>query len=397
MGLPLFELMISENDDTGVEAIALVDHPAIESNWHAFNKHKSVVTFNAKEQFQTVDKDKRIIAGFAMIAEQKMFRRDADGTEYDVFFSAKTIETIVQKFFKQKRTDQSNIMHNSNLMLDDVFMIESFIINSKRGITTPKGFEAVPDGSWFVAMKVDDLKLWEDFIKTGEFKGFSVEGIFEQVQVEFKNINMSKEIQDMVEVKTLLSKMVDFFKTKEQLDKHNPEEDERKEEEEEEKKEEKMGEVTLQSGDVLVYDGELEIGTTVRIISDEGELVAPDGEHESADGIMVIVTADSVVTDIQTKVEEIPVEDDVMADILAKLKAANEKIVELEATNKTLKEDFEKEATDLDKVTAELAKANKLKEQQLTTITELQKQEKQAPKEVPSGKPSWMTVDRSKL
>ena len=382
MGNPLFELKISEDDDTGVEAIALVDHPATESNWHAFNK---------KQKFKTIDKDKRIIAGFAMIAGQKMFRRDSSG-EYHVFFSAETIGKIVEKFFRQKRTDQSNIMHNSNLMLDDVFMIESFRIDTERGIVTPKGFDEAPDGSWFVAMKVDDLKLWEEFIKTGEFRGFSVEGIFEQVQVEF-NIMGTENIEDIKQVKSTLTKILDFLNIK--MGDHEDEQRERPPVEKEE--EEEFGKIELQNGDVLTYDGELKIGIPARIISAEGELTAPDGEHEAADGSMIIVTADGMITDIQRKQEEIPVDEDVMADLLAKLEASKQKNKELTTNNKKLKEDFETEATQLDKVTLELSTANTELEEKQKTITKLEKQESQAPAEKPSGQPSWMTVDRNKI
>ena len=56
-------------------------------------------------------------------------------------------------------------------------MIQSFIKDADKGID-PKGFESVSNGSWFTAYKVENDKVWES-IKSGEFKGFSVEGLFE--------------------------------------------------------------------------------------------------------------------------------------------------------------------------------------------------------------------------
>ena len=38
--LPVYKLVIDDSDELGVEYIALVDQPAIETNWHAFKEHK---------------------------------------------------------------------------------------------------------------------------------------------------------------------------------------------------------------------------------------------------------------------------------------------------------------------------------------------------------------------
>jgi len=176
--LPLYELRIDFDDDTGVDQISLVDKPAIEIDWQHFNK--------SKESFKVLNEDKRIIAGFAMIANQNIYRNDKSG-EYNVFFSKDTITQIIQKFFKTKTTDATNIMH-TELTADDTYIIESFQIDSDRGIVTPKGFTEQVDGSWFVSMKVDSDKVWEE-VKGGVYKGFSVEGIFDHVRQEFAGFN----------------------------------------------------------------------------------------------------------------------------------------------------------------------------------------------------------------
>jgi hypothetical protein len=41
-----------------------------------------------------------------------------------------------------------------------------------------KGFEDVADGSWFGSFYVENEKVWQS-IKSGEYKGFSVEGLFD--------------------------------------------------------------------------------------------------------------------------------------------------------------------------------------------------------------------------
>jgi len=112
-----------------------------------------------------------------MIPNIPILRKREDGSLYNVFFKPETIEKIVERFFKHDYTKNFNKSHSSEIA-EGVYLIESFIINSERGIMTPKGYDKVPDGTWWISCKVENEEIWQDFIKTGEFKGFSVEGIF---------------------------------------------------------------------------------------------------------------------------------------------------------------------------------------------------------------------------
>lgn len=188
--LPLYKLIISDDDtdSTGVTAIALVDHPAIEMNWMAFAKQQT---------FKTTNPEKRIISGPLMVADQLIYRKDDKMGEYNVVFDAPTIFKIVQKYFRQGNTSDVNMMHNESMKANGVYMIESFIIDKQRGISTPTGFETLAEGSWFGSFKVDNDQIWEDFIKTGTFKGFSVEGYFNNQEIIFTE-------EDLEQVKALL-------------------------------------------------------------------------------------------------------------------------------------------------------------------------------------------------
>lgn len=175
MKLPIYKLRINPNDiDSGVDYVALVDNPAIERNW---------MTFDAvsKLSFKIADKEKQVVAGPLMIADMPIYRRDADGREFYVIFEKDTIEQIVHKFYREKLTDKVNVMHDKNMDIKKAYMFGSYIIDREHGIEPPKGYEDLTDGSWFGFYKIDDTVLWEDFIKTGVFKGFSVEGAFQPV------------------------------------------------------------------------------------------------------------------------------------------------------------------------------------------------------------------------
>ena len=184
MPLPLFELIINDEDHSGVTGVALVDSPAIEVNWVAFNKNEPV-------KFQTFSQEKRIIAGALMLANVPIYRNDQRG-EYNCYFSSQTIEQIVTKFHKNQYEHRVNPMHDSMLILPDIYMVSDFIIDSEKGFNTPMGFEEMPNGSWFGMFKVDNMDVWNEYIKTGKFKGFSVEGFFEDRPSELTEADVMK-------------------------------------------------------------------------------------------------------------------------------------------------------------------------------------------------------------
>ena len=171
MKLPIYQLEISEdlNDDVEVDFVALVDRPAIEKDFLKFKE--------AKANFVIQSEDRRIVSGALMLADTPIYRNDQNG-EYYVTFTKDTIEKIAQKFFKKGYQSNVNLMHDEALAVEGVTMYESFIVDSSRGVMAMKGFEDAPEGSWFGSFKVENESVW-DKIKSGEFKGFSVQGMFQ--------------------------------------------------------------------------------------------------------------------------------------------------------------------------------------------------------------------------
>ena len=180
--LPVIYLTIDDNEDSRVESIALVDDPAISRTWLKFSKNKA-------HSFAISNEEKRVISGPLMVADLPIYRRDDDGKEYYVVFNADTIRKIVYKYMKEGRTNSVNEMHET--ALDGVFMFESFIIDERK--KTPKGYEELPEGSWFGSFKVENEDVWQQ-VKDGDFKGFSVEGLFS----EDKEIKVEREIIEAI-------------------------------------------------------------------------------------------------------------------------------------------------------------------------------------------------------
>lgn len=192
--LPVYMLDITDdvNDDAQVDFISLVDRPAIQKNWNAFNN---------TQKFEIVSEDRRIISGPIMLADTPIFRSDAHYGDYYVAFSAETILKIAKKFFKKGFQSNVNLMHDQNKAFDDITLFESFISDQTRGIMPMKGFEDAPWGSWFGSMVVDNNEAWSK-VKNGEIMGFSVEGLF-----NYKPREVSKVASMIDEIKRILSEV----------------------------------------------------------------------------------------------------------------------------------------------------------------------------------------------
>jgi len=129
------------------------------------------------QKFAIQDEEKRIVTGAAMIADLPIYRRDDVRGEYYVVFDKESIFKIAKKWARGNKYDAVNT-HHRNPIMDGVSLFESYIIDRDRGVMPPKGFEEVADGSWFVSYLVDNDDVWAR-VKEGEFKGFSVEGVFD--------------------------------------------------------------------------------------------------------------------------------------------------------------------------------------------------------------------------
>lgn len=167
LNLPLYNIVINPEDtDTGMFLVSLVDEPAIETDFLAFDKHE-------KFSFSVQDEDKRIVTGPAIIADMPIYRRTEQG-EFYVVFRKDDIPAIVEKFMKAGLSNFINIQHDETTLSNtDAVMVESYFINKERGIV-PNEFKDVNDGSWFCSFKILNDDIWQ-MVKNGEISGFSIE------------------------------------------------------------------------------------------------------------------------------------------------------------------------------------------------------------------------------
>jgi len=168
-GIPVFNAVITD-DGTGMQRISLVDSPAVESDFVAFDKQKKAVLY------RVADEEKRIIFGVVMRADFPIYRYDPKDGEYYIVYKADTIRKMAEKYLLESRQNDVNLMHKEGSDVDGVQMVQYFIKDTAAGIA-PAGFEDIADGSLFASFHVVNDEVWKA-VKDGTYKGFSLEGVF---------------------------------------------------------------------------------------------------------------------------------------------------------------------------------------------------------------------------
>lgn len=158
--------LILEDEDMGVEAISIVSSPAIEEDFIALKKQE----FKFAEQ----DKEKKLLVGAALVPNRPIFRKKED-EEYYIFFSKETVRKASQMFFKKGNQSKATLEHD--VKLDGMTVVESWIVESEKDKSRHYGLD-VPVGTWMVSMKVESEQVWNDYVKDGKVKGFSIEAFF---------------------------------------------------------------------------------------------------------------------------------------------------------------------------------------------------------------------------
>ena len=133
----------------------------------------------AKTEFAALD-EKQMLVGPLMVPNKLIPRIDDEGNEYYVYLTSDTIRKLSYKMMKDKLIDSVNIEHDNKDRVDDAFLVETWLIEEEDTDKSRKyGFD-LPNGTWMGMYKIDNKKIWDEYVKTGKVKGFSVEGFFEQ-------------------------------------------------------------------------------------------------------------------------------------------------------------------------------------------------------------------------
>lgn len=253
MNIPIFEALITDWDE-GISKISLVDLPAVESNWLAFDENR------VTPKFAIQDEEQRIIYGVLMRADYPIYRNDERLGEYYIQYSKETIKKMAEKLMVDGFQNKINLMHLEDTDVCGVNLMQLFIKDTEKGIS-PVGFEDIEEGSLFAQYKVENDTIWQ-MVKDGTFQGFSLEGCFSIERIKQNNTH-----KFMSTIKQKLAKILASF-----------------------------SELATDKG-ILVWEGEEAIAVGVAVTG-EDDIVIADGEYTAEDG-RIIVVAEGVVTEIK--------------------------------------------------------------------------------------------------
>ena len=185
----IVELVIDELDEnSGIDAISLVENPAIEENFLALSKDKVY-------KFSEVDAEKRILMGAILVPNKPIYRKDGD-EEYYIYFTKDTVRKASELYLSKGNQNNSTYEHFEKI--NGVSLVESGIVENKEKDKSSLYGMDLPLGSWVGSVKVYNDEVWNEYVKTGLVKGFSIEGYFadkaERPKEQIKD-SLSKEIE----------------------------------------------------------------------------------------------------------------------------------------------------------------------------------------------------------
>jgi len=191
--MDIIELILDENSEglTGIEAISIVESGAIESDFISLSEQEI--------KLAKVDDEKRLLMGAALIPNKPIFRKNGENTFY-VYFSEKTVRRASELFFQNSMQNNATLEHE--MEINNLTVVESWIVEDTEMDKSKKYGLSVPKGTWMISMKVENEEVWNDYIKTGKVKGFSIEGYFaDKAQVKDPSLKSqwSKELEAIEE------------------------------------------------------------------------------------------------------------------------------------------------------------------------------------------------------
>ena len=196
--MDIVELILDEENEemVGIEAVSIVENPAIESDF--------IALADQEIKLAKVDDEKRIVMGAALIPNKPIFRKRND-TMFYVYFSEDTVRRSSELFFQNG--NQSNATLEHQMKANGLTVVESWIVEGEQDKSRIYGLDA-PVGTWMISMKITDDKLWAEIKEGKKYKGFSIEGYF----ADKASIKKSKEDMSEIESQKKLEEIISLLK-----------------------------------------------------------------------------------------------------------------------------------------------------------------------------------------
>jgi len=266
----IIELIIDDNElVSGIDAISLVERPAIEENFIALKQQGEQLI-----RFKAINEEKRILIGACLVPDKPIYRLSDEQEEYYVYFTKDTVRRASELFFKAGKQNRTTLEHE--MMVNGLCVVESWIVEDEQKDKSAHYNLSYPVGTWVISMKVENEEVWNEWVKSGRVKGFSVEGYFmdkvAKSSTKEKNSKHTKMKNFLTKIMTLLSEV----------------------------KEQKFEQATLADGSTIVAES-FEVGAPIYILTDGGQIPLPVGEYALEDGRTIVVSEEGVIGEIKGK------------------------------------------------------------------------------------------------
>lgn len=271
--IPIYNAILSDEND-GMICISLVDCPAVEDNFVAFNKQEEV-------KFSILNEEEKMILGVVMRADFPIYRYSENMGEYYIKYSKETIKEMTEKFLADNNQNKINLMHESGAYQDGVQLVQIFIKDEEKGLS-PKGFEHIEDGSLFAQYHIENNEIWEK-IKDGTFQGFSLE-MYCTIEEDKNKFQKKKKNMTIERIKDVLRSLLV-----------------------------ECGNVMSDKGNIFYEGDELIVGSMV--YSDE-DLTTPMEDGDYVTDEKVITIADGKVAEIKDKEVEDPEVEETVEEVV---------------------------------------------------------------------------------
>jgi len=293
-----FEVIFNEGQTDGVFGISLVETPATDAQFIALNKQKKI-------SLSTIDSEKRLLLGAVLVPDLEIYRNQ-NGHEFFIKFSKETIRKSMENFFKMSYQQNSSLEHDKEI--EGVTFVESWIKEDDVHDKSVQYGMNEPVGTWYATMKVDNEDIWTNYVKTGQVKGFSIDGMFdlEKINLTQTNMNLTEQITNAIKsgFDAILNKT--------------------------ENVEIKMAQIKLIDGVTILEAESFEPGQAVFIVAENGDLIpAPIGEHELEDNTILVIVEEGIIAEIKVKEEEVATEEVVVEEEVAMSDDATETLTNL--------------------------------------------------------------------
>jgi hypothetical protein len=301
-----YNVIFNEGENEGVYAISLVSDPAIGVQFLALAKQTEL-------KLATVNEEQRILVGPILIPEQLIYRNQ-DGHEFNIKFTSETIKQVHRNFVMQGYQNNSTIEH-SGKQIEDVTFIETWIKEDEvHDKSVLYGFSEQV-GTMFGLMKVNNDEIWNDYVKTGKVKGFSIDGVFDMEKVNLKSEYMNLE--------SIVYAIKEGFATVKLSEEVAPVEIAIA-----------METMKLKDGVTVLEAEAFEAGQPVFIVNENGDKQpAPIGDHELEDGRLLVIVEEGVIAEIKEAMME---EETPEAEAAEAVEMSNEELVKSIVTSMSI-------------------------------------------------------------